>query len=659
MFTTQLEDAQTPKKDLFGLKLLAMVLVAAIVFMSIPVIQPIHAANSYKVEFSTTNFGIQFLHAQKDDLSNPQHTTFTLTNGSALWYGIEVQSQPGGIQPVAANPLDDLLSSSLAHFGLLPPNGLVPINTDGTFFENIHLAASFSSSGQEMTLTLNPFNKTAAAFDILNLLLQLLGEVSPNIELGLLATSSIQQILTTIDKTGDFVTLINDYVSLLQATLQHSNAVLGKANACAIDLFKLFATKANLAGLVKILTLLVGSVIPGIAPTVASYATGIHGFLVILKLTKFLADLALSLGSYLFQQDTFPTVQLQSVSTATATSLPTTVLSPSPTLSPTILTTVTVTSPTESMISVSPTSINANTGCTWSAESVGWSCKVMVSNSQNALASLNWSASSSGIDTQGFVTSFSQASGTLAPGQSAQVSIFIDATSHHSCSGQGFTGSLTFTSSANTVTIPWSCTTPTLAVSPGSLNGNTDCSSSDAYGPWTCNVTVSQQSQGEMTWSTNSNGISGITFNPDSGRFVGPGMPTQVTITIPTATCPASAQLLFNGDANTITVPWKCTPPLPKLIPLPGSFNPSACTAIQGGWQCQMQLLNSASDTQPDNYFTSGSNLPGVIISPSSGTISSSQYLPVTLFIPSTDCRGGILYFYGKWNTATVSWTCP
>lgn len=316
---------------------LSMLLVAGILFMNMPNSQRIHAANSYKVTLSTHNFGIQFLHVQADDLSNPLHATFSLTNGAALWYGIEVQSQPPGLRPVAADLLNDLVSSEFAQYGLLPPSGIIPINTNLTFFETVQLAASFSGPNQQIQLTLNPFDIPAATFDVCNLILQLLGEVSTNVQVGLLEPGHLQQINDEIKASEAFVTVINDFVSLLSAAVQHSTHLLGASNAFVIDLLKLFTNKANLARLVKILTLILGPAVPGIAATVASYASGLHSFLVVIKLTKFLADLALSLGSYLFQQGTFPTVLLQSVSPVVPTAAQTSTLSPTPLLTPTLI----------------------------------------------------------------------------------------------------------------------------------------------------------------------------------------------------------------------------------------------------------------------------------------------------------------------------------
>lgn len=316
------KDMRSNKQFHYGAKLLTLLLVTVLLVSSLPKMPLVHAAASYHVTFSTHNFGLQFLHAAADDLSNPQHATFSLTNGAALWYSIEVQSRPSGLQPVAADPLNDLVSSAFAENGLLPPSGIVPINVDGTFFEKVSLATSFSDSNQQIQITLNPFNTPAVTFDVLNLLLQLLGETSTNVQVGLLAPNHLQQIYAEIKTAGDLVHLINDFVSLLHGAAQHTAGVFGAANAFVNDLLKLFTNKNELTVLGKILVSVVGAAIPGIGEALTSFATGLSTFLVTATLVKFLADLALSLGSYLFQQDTFPTVTLQTVSSQAAVPAP-------------------------------------------------------------------------------------------------------------------------------------------------------------------------------------------------------------------------------------------------------------------------------------------------------------------------------------------------
>jgi len=63
---------------------------------------------------------------------------------------------------------------------LLPPADIVPINSDG-FFEKVMLTASFSGPDQQMRITLNPFAVSAATYDVLGLILELVGEAGTGV----------------------------------------------------------------------------------------------------------------------------------------------------------------------------------------------------------------------------------------------------------------------------------------------------------------------------------------------------------------------------------------------------------------------------------------------------------------------------------------------
>src|SRR6266700_3974391 len=69
----------------------------------------IRAATSYHVTLSLSNFSLQTLSASADDLSDPSHAMFSLQNGTQLWYGITVQSNPADIVPTPA-PSADLVT---------------------------------------------------------------------------------------------------------------------------------------------------------------------------------------------------------------------------------------------------------------------------------------------------------------------------------------------------------------------------------------------------------------------------------------------------------------------------------------------------------------------------------------------------------------------
>ena len=215
--------------------------------------------------------------------------------------------------------------------------------------------------------------------------------------------------------------------------------------------------------------------------------------------------------------------------------------------------------------------------CTYNA-STGWTCVVSLSSSQSAQANLNWTASSSGVNG----VTFSQASGTLSPGQTAQVSITIP---NMACPAQA---DFTFTGPGNATNVLWSCAPPNLTATPTTLS--TGCLS--------CIVTLALApgSQGGLQWSTPSSGISGVTYKPASGTLLA-GQTAQVSITVPSTTCPASTVFVFAGPVNTASVTWNCV--LPKLTV-------KNITAIQNvQFSGQVAAVSDAAATNPRQLTTS------------------------------------------------------
>lgn len=210
---------------------------------------------------------------------------------------------------------------------------------------------------------------------------------------------------------------------------------------------------------------------------------------------------------------------------------------PSPTLSPSP-----IAPPT---LSASTNSINGNSDCGYGANH-GWMCSITLSNNPKANHSLQWSGSSSSYSS---VVSYSPANGTIAPGQTMQVEIFV---------GVGVycptTINMIFAASVNTVTVPWKCGPPTITVSPTNLNGNGACG-------FQCTFSVSEDasSEGGVQWSAASTGILVVTVSPSSGSLVSPSAGSDtVTVTIPNTGCPNSATINVVGPGNTVTVFWGC-----------------------------------------------------------------------------------------------------
>ncbi len=217
---------------------------------------------------------------------------------------------------------------------------------------------------------------------------------------------------------------------------------------------------------------------------------------------------------------------------------------------------------------------------------------VSLSSSQSAQANLNWTASSSGVNG----VTFSQASGTLSPGQTAQVSITIPNTA---CPAQA---DLTFTGPGNATNVLWSCAPPNLTATPATLS--TGCLS--------CIVTLvlAPGSQGGLQWSTPSSGIGGVTYNPASGTLL-VDQTAQVKITVPSTTCPTSTVFVFAGPVNNALVTWDCV--LPKLT----AKNITATQNVQ--FSGQIATVSDAAATDPSQLTATsinwgdGSTSPGTV----------------------------------------------
>ncbi len=196
---------------------------------------------------------------------------------------------------------------------------------------------------------------------------------------------------------------------------------------------------------------------------------------------------------------------------------------------------------------VSQSSFNARTNCSYDARS-GWTCIELLSSNQDAKSSLNWSASGGITGTR-----FNPQNGTIEPGKTARVSIFVPNT----ICPTHFTFS--FAGPSNTVAVSWSCAAPKLIARPSSLDGLHSCSPYTRTGGWICYVTLSssRDSQGGLKWNA-SGGITGTEFHPPGGTLY-PDQPVIVTITIPVKvdTCPVTKIFTFSGS-STASVSWSC-----------------------------------------------------------------------------------------------------
>jgi hypothetical protein len=191
------------------------------------------------------------------------------------------------------------------------------------------------------------------------------------------------------------------------------------------------------------------------------------------------------------------------------------------------------------ILSVSPSTMNGNTDCSYGANN-GWTCSVSVISDASNQSSLDWSASSNGA-------SFSSSQGTLSPGQATSVTVFVSAKTV--CPAQI---DLVFVGTANTVHVTWSCASPTLFVKPIIL-GPGNCTLASPSG-WNCTITL-LDTRGGANWSaSSSNRNDGVTFTPPSDTVYPGG--ELVIIHVPN--CVNSDFFNFTGLGNTATVQWQC-----------------------------------------------------------------------------------------------------
>lgn len=286
------------------------------------------ASGPYKITLTTTNFS-QSLQATAADLSDPARPLFNLQNGTPFWYSISVQSTPAGITPVPADLFTTTLNGTSPP--LLPPaSALLPTLSQNGVGQgaNVKLALAFTGPGEQVQITLNPFETHAALMDALGLLLHLLGENGDGLQIGLLAPGELQAIFTASNSMQYLQSFANDYLSLFQSVIASSgsNNLFQPAYTCASDLVALVTDTTERAQLADMLWRLLGKTIApaSINSTLATFGQAQFG----LGMLGYLKDDALAVGRTLFQQNN-PVVMLQSVSNVTPTP---TVATPTPTV---------------------------------------------------------------------------------------------------------------------------------------------------------------------------------------------------------------------------------------------------------------------------------------------------------------------------------------
>lgn len=266
-------------------------------------------SSSFSVNLTTRNFGLQFLHAAKDHFNDPSHATFTLTNGSQLWYSLNINSAPAGLKVTTADPVNDIVGTAFfsSPYKLLQPSDVIPVNIDGTLYQNLHLAAAFTAPNQQIQITLNPFTIPAGALDIGGFLLDFLGQQE---EEGLLQPGVIKQVVDTINTSKDLIQFVNDYISTMYTILTGGNGI-AKMAAWLNELLMIQKDKnlGNLLG--KVLILMAGANVVNTAELLKAWLEAPFG---VVALTNALIQYLLALGGYLvnYSKNQYPTVVLQS-----------------------------------------------------------------------------------------------------------------------------------------------------------------------------------------------------------------------------------------------------------------------------------------------------------------------------------------------------------
>lgn len=243
----------------------------------------------------------------------------------------------------------------------------------------------------------------------------------------------------------------------------------------------------------------------------------------------------------------------------TGTPTPTAILSSTPTTS--VSATPTLASNYQPILTVNRASENANTDCSYDANN-GWVCPVALHNSQSTQRNLMWTASSQSAN----VVSFSQTNGTLSPGQTVTIKVFV---SNVSCPT---TFILSFSGSDNKVTVPWHCAAPTLTASPPDLSYELNsCPVSNNAFHCSVYLNVGTGSEGGLNWSSSGseyicdvNGcrtgpLSSNAVTPSRGFIVSSANYVQVSVTV--SVCQHMAikdTIIFSGPANSATVTYSC-----------------------------------------------------------------------------------------------------
>jgi len=252
-----------------------------------------------------------------------------------------------------------------------------------------------------------------------------------------------------------------------------------------------------------------------------------------------------------------------------------------------------------------------------------------------------------------------------APGQ-AQVNVSALASNLKPCN---YSVTLTFTSQPDNTTksLPVSFT-----VQAGCVTGNPNKLSysgvANVSDPAAQTVTITNCGPpGTWSASTQTNDGANWLFASPTGNTLNAGASNNVTITASNLMARLAAgtymgSVTFKIGSGTFTVNETLTVmPAPTLSVTPTLIianRDQQCKLISSFWICPVFLTNN-SKTLSLNWSASSSGLKSVIFSPSRGTISPGQTIPVQVRVPQRDCpTKGILTFTGPGNAVNVEWSC-
>ena len=295
------------------------------------------------------------------------------------------------------------------------------------------------------------------------------------------------------------------------------------------------------------------------------------------------------------------------------------------------------------LLTVDTTSFTAGGNCP--VGQGGWTCSTNVGESSSAQGSLKWSANTSltGV-------TFSPANGTLMPGMSTSVSIFVP-TSACKNANFNFVGK-----NSNIVRAQWICYTapppPTLTVSPTTLYPK-NCTLNGGSEQCTVSFGETSSSKGSVNWTSGST-LSGVTFSPAKG-ILSPG--ETINVVIGAVSCQNGTFTFFgNKGATPVAIAWNCTTP-PVLTVTPTTLDPTSsnCSGGMNNPQC-MITLGETPDSQGSLNWSASSSLSYVNFMPQTGTISQGATEQVT--IAAILCKYGTFTFTGPANSIMVSWSC-